>query len=31
MMNPEDDCWDNETNDTEIIKNINDLLDSGKS
>lgn len=33
-MNPEDvedfDKWEEETNDTEIMRNINSLLDSGK-
>lgn len=31
IVNPEEDFWnDTDTNDTEIMKNINDLLDSGK-
>ncbi len=30
MNNPEDNWEDDETNDTEIMKNINSLLDSGK-
>lgn len=34
-MNPEDEDqdekWEEDTNDTEIMKNINSLLDSGKS
>jgi hypothetical protein len=33
MMNPEEDDYlnDADTDDSEIMKNINDLLDSGKS
>lgn len=33
-MNPEEDQdekWEEDTNDTEIMKNINSLLDSGKA
>jgi hypothetical protein len=31
MINPEDeDNWEEDTTDTEIMKNINSLLDSGK-
>jgi hypothetical protein len=34
LMNPEEDDsedkWEEDTNDTEIIRNINSLLDSGK-
>ena len=34
LMNPEElddgDKWEEDTNDTEIMKNINSLLDSGK-
>jgi hypothetical protein len=34
LMNPEDkdpeENWEEDTNDTEIMRNINSLLDSGK-
>lgn len=31
QQNPEEDEWDNETNDTEMLKNISVLLDLGKT